>query len=265
MIGLRGGLSRLEQNPVLLRVLAWYINHLTQPPTRLILHLTRSDIVSSTRWGNPPNLSTLSPPHQHLPSTLSKHATFDLPPSYISTSLVLDFEIAEILETLQHMSHAIDIPDLSLSDKKCIADALYSTEYRILSLEHSSSESLEMSALSGAFVIASLLYLQLAIREFSSLVKVHERLLARLLVLLQSISWDEISGLQESRDVLLWIGFIAAAASGPGHPAREQFLLIAGAVESDREKVSESLRKVAWRPSVCEKLLAKIWTETAGD
>lgn len=122
-----------------------------------------------------------------------------------------------------------------------------------------------MSALSGAFVIASLLYLQLAIREFSSLVKVHERLLARLLVLLQSISWDEISGLQESRDVLLWIGFIAAAASGPGHPAREQFLLIAGAVESDREKVSESLRKVAWRPSVCEKLLAKIWTETAGD
>ena len=113
------------------------------------------------------------------------------------------------------MSHAIDIPNLSLSDKKAIADALYSTEYRILSQEHSQTR-LEMWTLSQAFRIASLIYLHLAIREFPSLSKVHQRLLTYLLVLLRSVSWDEISEQQASGDVLLWTAFVAAAASGSG-------------------------------------------------
>jgi hypothetical protein len=158
------------------------------------------------------------------------------------------------------MSHAIDIPNLSLDDKKAICDALYATEYQILELEHSQVGG-EKPLLSQAFTIASLLYLHLVMREFPNLSKVHDRLLTRLLILLRSISWDEIQGQEASRDVLLWTAFVAATASSTGHPAKDYFFLVASAIEIDRSRARERFKRVAWRSKICEKLLGRVWNE----
>jgi hypothetical protein len=161
---------------------------------------------------------------------------------------------------VQHISYSIDVSNLSLDDKKAICDALYATEYQILGLEHT-REGGEMSTLSQAFTIASLLYLHLVLREFPSLSKVHDRLLTRLLILLRSISWDEVEGLEASRDVLVWTAFVAAAASTPGHPAKEYFFLVAKATGSDKSIMIKRFKRVAWRSRICENLLERVWNE----
>jgi hypothetical protein len=85
------------------------------------------------------------------------------------------------------MSHAIDLPNLAVGDKKIISETLNNAEYHLLSLIQSIESSNETSnhkikpnGLNYAVVIASLLYLQLAIRQLPSPSKVHNRLVSEI-------------------------------------------------------------------------------------
>ena len=208
----------------------------------------------------------LSPPRRSVVRYLSERLDIRLPNAYIPSSIFPDEESAKLLETLQYMSYAIDIPNISTRDKKEISVALYQTEYHLLSVEYekaSSQESLT-SLPSEVFSIASCLYLQLVIRELPTMSKVHHRLLYRLQYLLEDTAWDEFEG-PHYLDVLLWIFFIASTASS-SRPTREYFLSLQGAIDpgiqfQTKDVLRERLKRMVWRDRVCDGLLNTIWNE----
>jgi hypothetical protein len=200
---------------------------------------------------------------------LSESLDLRLPITYISTTIFLDGETTELLQTLQYMSYVIDIPHNSFRDKKELSVALYQTEYHLLSTEHEREESPEYlstqtSPLSQAFSIAAFLYLQLVIRELPTMSKVHHRLVSRLQRLLEDTMWDEFRGLPYL-DVLLWIVFIASTASS-SLPMREYFISIQTAIDPEiqyqtKDVLRERLKRIVWRNRVCDGLLNWIWNE----
>ncbi|KAE8453682.1 hypothetical protein EG329_009193 [Mollisiaceae sp. DMI_Dod_QoI] len=189
MVRLRGGIFTFETNNIVLRVLAW------------------SDIVFSTRFGFPTKFSSLS---EGIPSPFQ----LPFPPDDPYTTIFQDPSpsTTSILQRLRYMSSTIDLPKISFEDKKSIVDALYDTEYTILTSPHlsqfQSPENFQPNQefdspppmnidtqnqtthqlLTAAFHIASLLYLHLMLRELPNPALLHRRLLGHLITLVNSIS-----------------------------------------------------------------------------
>lgn len=137
------------------------------------------------RWGCRPKLPTLYPPEGSLEENLSKNSSSWIPP-VVSP----EFETNEILYTLQTMSNAIELPEISLGDKKAISDVVNHTEYQLLSMDHAQTDPddcqrIPMSPLSYAFTIAALLYLEIVIREHPYISKVHHRLASKIHIFLE--------------------------------------------------------------------------------
>ena len=132
-----------------------------------------------------------------------------------------DFETNEILDTLQTISFVMDIPTISLGDKKAISKAVYNTEHKLLSMEHAHGgpydyQEMRILPLPYAFTLAALLYLEVIIREHPYISKVHCRLTSKLHTFLSesNLSWYEFGSLPY-RDVLLWVMFVKVVTSPP--------------------------------------------------
>jgi len=239
--------------------------------------ITRSDIVFATRWGTSLKLPNLYPFEGCLADQLSSTLHFSLAPSSDPICTFPDFETAEILQTLQTISVTIDNPDLTVQDKKLLNEALYHTEYRLLSLElgqsnlaaetkiATSSQDIMLLELSHAFTIAALLYLQIVIRELPTMSKVYHRLASILDGFGREYDglWDEDNSLETGyMDVALWIMFMRTVAT----PGREKEVWN-GKMEDLGEKergidwLRERLTRVAWRERICEGLLEGVWRE----
>jgi hypothetical protein len=180
---------------------------------------------------------------------------------------------SEILQALRSMTYAIDDPSLSLPDKNALVDLLYTTELRILLTEHynPSIHSFEdkraeylpsTSTLEQAFILCSLMYLQLAIRELHPASRIHERLLAQLLCLLQPITYYELIG-PSDLDILLWCVFVGCATA-KDRDIRTRLMMSIRVAEPDIERVNlETIRgrlsRITWRARVCDPILDVIW------
>jgi len=185
------------------------------------------------------------------------------------TPTFLDDNTAKLLQTLQHMSHWIDVPGPGLKDKQELSIVLYQTEHLLLSNIYEQARSLEynsvrISLLSEAFSTSALLYLHLFIREMPSTSKIHHRLLFRLQFILQEMTSYDLGRL-ENRDVLLWIMFVAISASS-SHPIRQYFIETQVTIELDVQyqniyMIRERLKGIVWRKRVCEDYLTKIWKD----
>jgi hypothetical protein len=188
----------------------------------------------------------------------------------------LDPTTTDVLLTLRYMSHAIDLPNLAVGDKKVISETLYNAEYHLLSIIQSielsnktSNHKSKPNGLNYAAVIASLLYLQLAIRQLPSPSKVHNRLVSEMEIPI-SRYLSTNPGLQSetpyARDIWLWIMFIKAAASNFHINDRRDTLRVGKGELGDevKEVLRERLKKVAWREKVCGSLLDAVWRGMRG-
>ena len=187
----------------------------------------------------------------------------------VSHAVFGDFETNEILDTLQTISFVMDIPTLSMADKKAVSKAVYNTEHKLLSMEHAQGEpsvyqECQIAPLSYAFTLAALLYLELIIREHPFISKVYHRITSKLHKLLRdsSTAWYGF-GLRPHQDVVLWITYVKALASPPG--ATEDFsAAFPGNVEMEedmKESLRRRLRGIAWRDETCDFHLDRIWRE----
>ncbi|KUJ20657.1 uncharacterized protein LY89DRAFT_716012, partial [Mollisia scopiformis] len=247
MTKLRGGIGNFELHRVVLRVLAW------------------SDIVFSTRFGFAPRFSSISEDFAssfHPPSpTNNRYSTVFNDPTTTS-----------IFQTLRYISSTIDVPNLSSQDKKSISDALYHTEYKILTspqLSHfqdfDSPAPTEIKTtpqkLTAAFHIASHLYLHLMMRELPNPALLHRRFLSQLSRLVNDISTQisvsspiSLSNLdpalhpetpsfsKEELDVMLWVVFVGVAASSDRESKITFLALMPSMFWSEREDVGQRLR-----------------------
>lgn len=205
----------------------------------------------------------LHPMEGSLAENLSENFNLGMPPVVFP-----DFESNEILDTLQTISFVMDIPTLSLGDKKAISNAVYNTEHKLLSIEHAQGnpygyQEMRISPLSYMFTLAALLYLEFIIREHPYVSKVHYRLTSKLHTFLgeNSPSWYGFGSLPY-RDILLWIMFVKVATSPP-NPRRESFTIheFPGNLdmeEGTKEVLRGRLKRIAWRERICDYHLDRI-------
>jgi hypothetical protein len=88
------------------------------------------------RWGGRLTFPILYPIEGSLTENLSENINLGMPPVVFP-----DFETNGILDTLQTISFVMEIPNISLGDKKAISDAVYNTEHELLSMEYAHGES----------------------------------------------------------------------------------------------------------------------------
>jgi hypothetical protein len=180
-------------------------------------------------------------------------------------------ESISLLQTLRNMNYAIDLPNLTLPDKKAIVDALYNTETLILRSEHNevpfslskNRQGAETATLARAFHLCTLLHLHLTIRLLPAQCSpLHSRLLSKLLALLSSISADELQH-PHALDILLWCVFVGTATARD-RSTRIELIMFMWGIEpglewAGKEGARERLRRVVWREDVCEAALRLIW------
>jgi hypothetical protein len=199
-----------------------------------------------------------------LAENLSENFNLGVPPVVFP-----DFESNEILDAIQTISYVMEIPNISLGDKKAISNAVYNTEHKLLSMEYAQRDNqTRISPLSYAFTLAALLYLEVIIREHSFISKVHSRLSYKLHELLSEInaSWHGFGSLPY-RDILLWVMFVKVITSPPDHMRDKsttiQFSENLEMEESTKEVLRGRLKRISWRDRICESHLDRIWREMA--
>ncbi|KAH7323651.1 hypothetical protein BKA65DRAFT_567473 [Rhexocercosporidium sp. MPI-PUGE-AT-0058] len=252
MVNLRGGYQSFKHSPLMLRLLAW------------------TDIAYSIRFATSPAFPCLFTSSIMADNPLPKNTSN--PSLTMVPSLQSDSETALIVSTLRKISLTIDLPNLTLDDKKIVVSDLYNIQYRLLSSLNSPSTS-GACDLDYAFRIASLVYLNHFIREQSNRARLHDNLLSRLAAILKSMRWDvEFSGwasdsdskdVQWKKDLLMWIVFVALAASRDDvmrigfiaalRTAGPEFLRLG------LDEVKARHRRVAWSESKCSEALDEIW------
>jgi hypothetical protein len=178
------------------------------------------------------------------------------PPQYIT---YFDPETSDTFQFIYVISSSMDTPNLLLSSKKILSEALYTAEHRLLSLEQNSFSSSkprnQISSLAHAFAVAALLYLQIVIREIPVTSKVHHRLVSKLHVFREeyNVEWVDYNG-SAYENVLLWVMFVGTMAS-LGDERWDGFCL-----GTTKEDVREKLRSIAWRDRKCDPILDQIWS-----
>ncbi|KAG4441691.1 hypothetical protein IFR05_002825 [Cadophora sp. M221] len=253
MVDMRGGYQNFEYSPLMLRLLAW------------------TDIAYSIRFATSPIFPCVFPsniiPDDSFSSTTNKSLT--IPPF-----LQPHRGNALILSTLRRISLAIDLPNLTLDDKRIVVSDLYNIQHRLVSSLNSPSP-MRISDLDHAFRIASLIYLNHFIREQSNRARLHDSLLSRLADILSSTRWDiefstiedefEVRDMQWMKDLLMWIVFVALAASRDD-TMRVRFVVALRRAEPrilrlrfDEAKARH--KRVIWRESKCSEALNEIWNE----
>ena len=208
----------------------------------------------------------LYPMEGSLTENLSENFNLGMP-----SVVIPDFETNGILDTLQTISFVMEIPKISLEDKKAISDAVYNTEHKLLSVEYAYGESnvyqgTRVSPLSYAFTLAALLYLEVIIREHPFISKVHNRLKSKLHEFLadNDLSWYGFGSLSY-RDIVLWIMFVKLVTSPPDfrrdNPAMNQFSEHLEMEECTQQGLRGRLKRIAWRDRICDYHLDRIWRE----
>ncbi|KAL5315483.1 hypothetical protein ACEPPN_016351 [Leptodophora sp. 'Broadleaf-Isolate-01'] len=253
MVDMRGGYQSFEYSPLMLRLLAW------------------TDIAYSIRFATLPVFPCLFPNSITAEDPLASNAK--------SSLVTIPFlqphrETALILSTLRKISLAIDLPNLTLDDKRIIVSDLYNIQHRLISSLNSPSR-MEISDLDHAFRIASLVYLNHFIREQSNRARLHDNLLSRLAGILTSTRLDlefstadsefEVRDVQWMKDLLMWIVFVALAAS------REDAMRVGFVVALRRaepgilrlglDELKARHKRVIWRDTKCSNALDEIWNE----
>lgn len=198
-----------------------------------------------------------------LAENLSQNFNLGMPPVVFP-----EFETNEVLDTIQTISYVMEIPNISLMDKKMISGAVYNIQHKLLSIEHAQNnpyayQETRISPLSYAFTLAALLYLEVIIREHPFISKVHNRLTSKLHDFLIGSNSDFYRfGSLPYQDVLLWIMFVKVVTS----PSRDNSTMSylsenLKIVESTREAVRGRLKRIAWRDRICNYHLDRIWRE----
>lgn len=163
----------------------------------------------------------------------------------------------------------MDLPNISVEEKRSISDVIYDSEIHVLRNEKESFQFyanglFSVSSLSEAFSVAALLYLQIVIREVPGISKVYDSRIAELLIFLKATSWSDFID-DTSHDVLLWILFVTSLASSPDL-MRAYFSMAQGSVDLKAELptkdiLRQRLKRVVWREKSCEDHLTRIWKE----
>jgi hypothetical protein len=220
--------------------------------------------VFSMRWGGRLAFPLFHPMKGSLAENLSGNFNLGMPPVVFP-----DFETNQILDALQTVSSIMDIPNVSLADKKAISKAVYNTEHKLLSMEYaqggpSAHQETQISPISYAFTLAAVLYLEVIIREHPCISKVHFRLTTKLHTFLSKSnpSWYRFESLPY-RDILLWIMFVILVASPPDmrrdNSTTLQYSENLDIEESTKEVLRRRLKRIAWRERICGHHLDRIW------
>jgi hypothetical protein len=195
---------------------------------------------------------------ENLPATF----TLGMPPVVFA-----DFETNEILATLKTISFVMDIPTISMADKKAVSKAVYNTEHKLLSMEYAQDDPFayqecQKSPLSYAFTLAALLYLEVIIREHPYISKVHYRLTSKLHKFLSESSspWYGIGSLPY-RDIHLWIMFVKVVTSPRDLSTKFHSAEDLETEEQTKESLRGRLRRTAWRENICDLHLDRIWRD----
>jgi hypothetical protein len=272
MLRIRGGLSSLMHNQVLLRVLTWYESIIwTNVVTLLLTHSARIDLLYATMWGSKPCIV----PNQLHPGPLAvilEDITFKYLPiaQFIEGPRIfsLDEHINfDVWETLQQISAAkAKASELSLEERKTISHVIYLVNHRLLR-DLPKFNSCEASSLYKAFWVAAILYLHLIIREIPRMARIHLPLTKRLqLSVKRAFSTQVIEG--QILGFVVWVIFLGAAASPLGESS-DYFINLLSLISKtlgiqDEDQLRNRLRELVWFDDICDGYLAIVWAEMAG-
>jgi len=131
---------------------------------------------------------------------------------------VVPSEVIETIHNINIISAAISSLPSTVANRKSISGAVYSVEYRLLSVRSDpfvSSEFNHISDLSEAAILAAHLFLHLDIRELPGTAKMHLNMLNRLEVILteKTLEYQMLSTSPVALSILLWTLFVGAAAA----------------------------------------------------
>jgi hypothetical protein len=180
-------------------------------------------------------------------------------------------EVLEIMHSMHLLVTAISSVEggHTMVKPAAISNAIYSLEYRLLSLRSDSGDDLSGDSyidLSKAIVIALHIFLHLAVRQLPRTAKMHVNMLRRLesVIVLDVASLDFFSS-PVAQHLLLWMLFVGAAGA-LGTDSRPSFVHRLRHVCIDLQildvgEFSEALRRVLWLNSFGKPHSSSLWDE----
>jgi len=270
MIKLRGGLEGFNSNPTLQGIITW------------------ADFSYATSCSLPPRFPRL--PANSKTIFLLTHLSPRTPSSSISFSHILPLTLLDTIGALNVICTAAT-RTLSFEERKAISKAIYLLEYRLLSINYEShgemntfetGEDFIDANLKESFRIAAILFIHLAIRDLTPMVKMNVVLAQKLSESLRVCSyalyntkdtetfgverrWGESDRQEIGRKrylLLAWIAFVGATAM----QQNERYFFM-GILKTACEEVNvrsakelqDVLKIVVWSGSFCGRFMNEIW------
>jgi hypothetical protein len=183
-----------------------------------------------------------------------------------------NIEILDVIQNLQHISSRMDTVKPTISNRRSIADAIYSTEYRLFQMQRNQIDHPNLMVneinLAEPLRLGAHLFLHLAIRELPASSSMHQNMSERLKSTLSDGECLELQGASNSAvSLLLWVFFMGYTASS-NQVTKSYFVKYLIRVTKalglySLEKFEDNLRKTLWRERFCNLSSSKAWEEMA--